>query len=312
MGEIENILSLTINIKHLHTLTGHNGSVYQLQKAGESTFLSAGGDGWIVKWDLNSDNVETGKLIAKTDTQIFSLLYEEDSNLLVAGDMHGELHFINTLDKERTRRFKHHKKGVFGLKIINRDLYTLGGDGMLSKWTLENIGQVESMKISGDSLRSIAVSESIIYVGASDKSIFMIDINTETVVDVANHAHENSVFSLAFDPNLQHLLSGGRDAMLNVWTEGTSLNIYKGITAHLFTINSIQFNPSGKLFATASRDKTIKIWDAKSYKLLKVIEAIRDLGHVNSVNHLLWLSESILISCSDDRTIKVWEINYKT
>lgn len=305
-------MSLTVKIKHLHTLTGHNGAVYQLQKAGDRSFLSAGGDGWIVKWDLNSEEIETGKLVAKTDTQIFSLLYEESTNLLVAGDMYGEIHFINTLDKERTRRFKHHKKGVFGIKLINRNLYTLGGEGILSKWSLENIGQVESMKISAESLRSIAVSESIVYVGASDKSIFMIDINTETVVDVVYKAHENSVFSLAFDSNLQHLLSGGRDAMLNVWTEGTSLNIYKGITAHLFTINSIQFSPSGKLFATASRDKTIKIWDAKTYKLLKVIEAIRDLGHVNSVNHLLWLSESILISCSDDRTIKIWEINYNT
>lgn len=305
-------MSHNINIKHLHTLTGHNGAIYQLQKAGDQAFLSAGGDGWVVKWDLAEKNPETGKLIAKTDTQIFSLLYEEETNLLVAGDMHGEIHFINTLDEARSRRFKHHKKGVFGIKLIDRTLYTLGGAGMLSKWSLENVGQVESMKISGDSLRSIAFSESIIYVGASDKSIFMIDANTETVVDVINKAHENSVFSLAFDPNLQHLLSGGRDAMLNVWTEGTSLKIYKGLTAHLFTINSIQFNPSGKLFATASRDKTIKIWDAKSYKLLKVIEAIRDLGHVNSVNHLLWLSESILISCSDDRTIKVWEINNKT
>ncbi len=305
-------MSIAISIKHLHTLTGHNGAVYQLQGAGENTFLSAGGDGWIVKWDLNSKDVETGKLVAKTDTQIFSLLFEESSNLLVAGDMHGEVHFINLLDAERTRRFKHHKKGVFGITMINRELYTLGGQGMLSKWSLQNVGQVESMKISGDSLRSIAFSDSIIYVGASDKSIFMIDLHTKTIVDVIKHAHENSVFSLAFDPQLQHLLSGGRDAMLNIWTEGTSLNIYKGVPAHLFTINAIKLNPSGKLFATASRDKTIKIWDAKSYKLLKVIESIRDLGHVNSVNHLLWLSESILISCSDDRSIKIWEIKYKT
>ncbi len=305
-------MALSINIKHLHTLTGHNGAVYQLQPAGDRAFISAGGDGWIVKWDMNSEDVETGKLIAKTDTQIFSLFYEASSNLLVAGDMHGEVHFVNLLDAERTRRFKHHKKGVFGIKMINRELFTLGGDGILSKWNLQNVGQVESMKIAGDSLRSIAFSESIIYIGSSNRYIYMIDRDTKKVADAVKHAHENSVFSLAFDPNLQHLLSGGRDAMLNIWTEGTSLKIYKGVTAHLFTINAIQFNPSGKLFATASRDKTIKIWDARTYKLLKVIEAIRDLGHVNSVNHLLWLSETILISCSDDRTIKMWEINYKT
>ena len=304
-------MALAISIKHLHTLTGHNSSIYQLQATSSGKFISAGGEGWIVEWDLDSKDVETGKLIAKTDTQIFSLLHDSVSGFIIAGDMHGELHFINLEDKDNTKRFKHHRAGVFAVVRIGEHIYTLGGGGMLSKWDLSEIGKVVSMKISSKSLRSITSSESLIYVGASDKSIFMIDRNTEAIVDVLKHAHENSVFSVAFDKNLQHLLSGGRDAMLNIWAEGTSLNIYKGIPAHLFTINAIKFNPSGRLFATASRDKTIKIWDAKSYKLLKVIEAIRDLGHVNSINHLLWLSETILISCSDDRTIKVWEINYK-
>ncbi len=292
-------------------MTGHNGSVYQLQDGGDGTFLSAGGDGWIVRWDPNSEDVGTGKLIAKTGTQIFSLYFDPSSTLLVAGDMLGEVHFVNPNDPDDIRRFQHHKKGVFGIQKFGNHLYTLGGSGLFSKWNLAKVGEVESMQLSDQSLRSIAVSDTSIYVGSSDKSIYMIDKVSESVHSVTNHAHENSVFSLAFDPNVHHLLSGGRDAMLNIWTEGNELKIYKGVTAHLFTINTIKFNPSGTLFATGSRDKTIKIWDAKTYKLLKVIEAIRDLGHVNSVNHLLWLSETILLSCSDDRTIKMWQINIK-
>ncbi len=304
-------MAVKIKIEHLHTLTGHNGAVYQLQRIDENSFLSAGGDGWIVKWDLNSDDAELGRLVAKTDTQIFSLLNDPVSNLIVAGDMHGELHFIDLQGKEEVRRFSHHKKGVFGIKRHQEYIYTLGGGGMLSKWQSEKIGTVDSVQLSDQSLRSIAISDTTIYIGSSDRNIYLIDTLTQNRMDAVKFAHENSVFSLAFDSSMQHLLSGGRDAMLNVWTEGDDLNIYKGVAAHLFTINSIKINPSGKIFATASRDKTIKIWDAKSYKLLKVIESIRDKGHVNSVNHLLWLSESILISCSDDRTIKIWDIKFK-
>ena len=304
-------MSLKISIQHIRTLTGHIGAVYQLQAVNNGAFISAGGDGWIVCWTIDGESVETGKLLAKTGTQIFSLLYDEGESLLVAGDMHGEVHFINMDSPEKTRRIQHHKKGVFGIKMYDKSIFTLGGDGILSKWDRTDLSKVESMKLSNKSLRSMTASDTAFYIGASDKSIIMIDRVTEKVISVEKFAHENSIFSLAFDSKVQYMLSGGRDAMLNIWSEGTALKIYKGIPAHLFTINAIQFNPSGKLFATASRDKTIKIWDAESYKLLKVIESIRDNGHVNSVNHLLWLSESILLSCSDDRTIKMWEIKYK-
>jgi WD40 repeat protein len=77
--------------------------------------------------------------------------------------------------------------------------------------------------------------------------------------------------------------------------------------AHLFTVNDIAYHPNGKFFATASRDKTIRIWDAVSFVLLKVIDSIRNAGHLKSVNRLLWVDD-VLISCSDDRSIIAWEV----
>ena len=79
--------------------------------------------------------------------------------------------------------------------------------------------------------------------------------------------------------------------------------------AHWFTINKIVFHPEGKWFATGSRDKTIKIWDAETFELLKVIETMRDKGHINSVNCLLWSEHNdYLLSCGDDRSIIAWEV----
>jgi WD40 repeat protein len=56
-------------------------------------------------------------------------------------------------------------------------------------------------------------------------------------------------------------------------------------------------------------DKSIKVWDAEEYKLLKVIDKSRHAGHGTSVNKLLWTPfNDQLISASDDRTLSVWQI----
>ena len=58
-------------------------------------------------------------------------------------------------------------------------------------------------------------------------------------------------------------------------------------------------------------NKTIKIWDLESQKLLKVIDEGRHNGHKNSVNKLFWFRYSdLLVTCSDDRTLAVWDLNF--
>ncbi|MEQ9007028.1 MAG: WD40 repeat domain-containing protein, partial [Ekhidna sp.] len=42
----------TISAKKLHTFLGHNDSIYTLQELDDHRFISAGGDGMVVLWDL--------------------------------------------------------------------------------------------------------------------------------------------------------------------------------------------------------------------------------------------------------------------
>lgn len=210
----------------------------------------------------------------------------------------------------------HHKKGTFEAKIINNFAYTLGGDGVLTRWQLAPFRSLESVQLSYKNLRVLAFApvQKIFAVGASDGNIYC--LNTDlTLKYCIKNAHANSIFGLAFSPDERFLVSGGRDALLQVW-ETTNFSLISSQTAHLSTINSIAFQANGKIFATARRDKHIKIWSANpkdNFRLLKVIDTIRYGNHIRSVNKLLWLnSPDYLISASDDRSAIIWKIEIES
>ncbi|MEL7020873.1 MAG: WD40 repeat domain-containing protein, partial [Bacteroidota bacterium] len=180
----------------------------------------------------------------------------------------------------------------------------------LTRWSAS--GQpIESYQLSQQSLRSLAfcAERNEIAVGSSDGHIYLLDATHFTIKRVLERAHRQSVFKVVYAPNGDYLLSGGRDAHLNIWLTDQDYQLHSSRPAHLFTINDICYAPHGRYFATASRDKTLKIWDARSFELLKVIETVRDNGHINSVNTLYWSAYcDYLLSAGDDRSIIVWQI----
>ena len=82
------------------------------------------------------------------------------------------------------------------------------------------------------------------------------------------------------------------------------------MSRHMYAINHLSFSPDSKYFVTCSMDKSIKVWDAEKFQLLKVIDKARHAGHGTSVNKVLWSGyNNLLVSGSDDRSISVWEID---
>lgn len=298
---------MKITAKKIARLKGHKASVFALgvdDTTGE--LISGAGDGWVVRWQL--DNPDLGRLIAKVETQIFSLAYLADLSVAVVGNMNGGVHWIDLKQPEQTRNVAHHQKGVFGIVRIENAIFSIGGGGTLTRWSLQPFRTQESFQISNQSLRSIDYQSerNELAVGASDNSIYLLDASNLQIKKKLSQAHDNSVFALRYSPNGRFLLSGGRDAHLKVWDLEANCKLVSSQAAHWFTLNDIAFSPQGRWFATASRDKTIKIWDAESFQLLKVLESGRDQGHLNSVNRLFWGER--LVSASDDRTMIVWQV----
>lgn len=295
-----------IQVKKTHTLWGHRDAVYTLEPTpNASRFFSGAGDCMIVLWDLN--NTEEGELIARLNNSIYTL-HLLKNNLLVAGHNYEGIHLLDWQTKKEVSSLQLTTAAIFDIKSFGNDLWVATGDGTLIVVDILSLTIKTKIKVSEKSARVIAIHPHSheIAVGYSDHIIRFFEANTYQLKHTVA-AHLNSVFALQYLPT-GGLLSASRDARLKKWNDQT-YDFELEVAAHLFAINDIALSPNGKYFATASMDKSIKIWDTEKMQLLKVIDKARHAGHGTSVNKLWWSSfNNQLISASDDRSISVWEI----
>jgi WD40 repeat protein len=67
---------------------------------------------------------------------------------------------------------------------------------------------------------------------------------------------------------------------------------------------SAAFSPDGGAIVSASLDKTVKIWDARTGRLLHTLE-----GHKNPVRSAAFSPDGgAIVSASDDNTVKIWAV----
>jgi len=64
----------------------------------------------------------------------------------------------------------------------------------------------------------------------------------------------------------ERLVSGSDDFTLFLWEPETSKKSISRLTGHQQLINDVKFSPDCRLIASASFDKSIKLWDGKSGK----------------------------------------------
>jgi hypothetical protein len=77
---------------------------------------------------------------------------------------------------------------------------------------------------------------------------------------------------------------------------------------HMDSVLSVAFSPDGKILASGSADRTIKLWDVATGKELRTLS-----GHTSYVLSVAFSPDGkILASGSGDRTINLWDVSRYT
>ena len=157
--------------------------------------------------------------------------------------------------------------------------------------------------------------------GSQDRTVKKWDIPQAGAVKKApravytRKAHDKDINSIDVSPDDTLFASASQDKTVKIWSlaEGEVLGVLRG---HRRGVWSVRFAPSsvnasmlggekgGRVVATGSADKTIRLWALADYSCLKTFE-----GHANSVLKTIWIHGGQRVaSAGGEGLVKVWDV----
>ena len=134
---------------------------------------------------------------------------------------------------------------------------------------------------------------------------------------LGSNAHPGGAYQVAFGPDSKTIFTCGGDkvARQHGGTDADGNNIAgTGVRqknfdvsggGHAETVTALAINPDGKTFVTGSRDKSIRVWDLNTTKVIRTLQ-----GHTDEITSLVFSKDGTqLASASKDQNIRIWNLS---
>ncbi|MFF8973598.1 NB-ARC domain-containing protein [Streptomyces sp. NPDC014995] len=165
-------------------------------------------------------------------------------------------------------------------------------------------------------VRAVAFSPDgrLLATGGRDATVRIWDAATGQAVRTAR-GHDGPVLAMTFSPDGSLLATGSSDTTVRIWDPATG-EVLHTATGHGGLVSAVAFSPDGSLLASGSADATARIWGVGALGPDRRpgdgpatgVRAPRVLtGHRGPVRALAFTPDgSRLLTCSNDRTLRIW------
>jgi WD40 repeat protein/serine/threonine protein kinase len=292
--------------------TGKRVRTVAFDRAGK---LLAGGTGagTVELWDVQTRQPVT--TFSGVEKAVRAVAFSPRSGLIAAGGGDGSVRLWNVEDRGPARVLDAHGFAINSLAFSpDGELLAVGDDKRVRVWTV-SAGR-EAPGPGPRKARVLALSFAPhgreLTIAGDDNVAVVWDLATRSAR--ASLAHRGDVMAAAYSPDGRLLATGGEDNVVRLWSTAALTPIAE-VAGYQGEVVALAFTPDGQSLAVADADGRLELRGLTARVVpasapARTVGAQSPLiGHSDAVENIAFSpSGKLLASCSDDGSVRLWDL----